>query len=30
MVPEKAAAVIKGRKLFGYKEAPAEKLQPVG
>ena len=30
MVPEKAAAVIKERKLFGYKEAPAEKLQPVG
>jgi hypothetical protein len=30
MVPEKAAAVIKERHLFGYKEAPATKLQPVG
>jgi hypothetical protein len=30
MVPEKAAAVIKNRHLFGYKEAPATKLQPVG
>ena len=30
MVPEKAAAVIKERHLFGFKEAPATKLQPVG
>jgi len=30
MVPEKAASVIKNRHLFGYKEAPATKLQPVG
>ena len=30
MVPEKAAAVIKERHLFGCKEAPATKLQPVG
>jgi len=30
MVPEKAAAIIKDRHLFGYKEAPATKLQPVG
>jgi hypothetical protein len=29
-VPEKAASVIKDRHLFGYKEAPATKLQPVG
>jgi hypothetical protein len=29
-VPEKAAAVIKERHLFGCKEAPATKLQPVG
>jgi hypothetical protein len=30
MVPEKAARVIKERHLFGCKEAPATKLQPVG
>src|ERR1700726_1051916 len=30
MLPEKAAAVIKERNLFGCKEAPATKLQPVG
>jgi hypothetical protein len=30
MLPEKAVAVIKERHLFGYKEAPATKLQAVG
>src|ERR1700719_1728272 len=30
MLPEKAAAVIKERHLFAFKEAPATKLQPVG
>jgi hypothetical protein len=30
MIPEKAAAIIKDRHLFGCKEAPAAKLQPVG
>jgi hypothetical protein len=30
MIPEKAAAIIKDRHLFGCKEAPATKLQPVG
>jgi hypothetical protein len=30
MIPEKAATVIKERHLFGFKEAPATKLQAVG
>ena len=30
MMPEKAAAIIKERHLFGFKEAPATTLQPVG
>jgi hypothetical protein len=30
MVPERAAATIKQKRLFGYKEAPAKDLQPVG
>jgi hypothetical protein len=29
MVPERAAATIKQKRLFGYK-APAKDLQPVG
>jgi hypothetical protein len=29
MVPESAAAAIKEKRLFGYKEAPAKDLQPV-
>jgi hypothetical protein len=30
MVPEKAASVIKERRLFGYKEAEVAKLETVG
>jgi hypothetical protein len=30
MVPERAAATIKEKRLFGYKEASAKDLQPVG
>ncbi len=29
MVPERAAATVKEKRLFGYKEAPAKDLQPV-